>query len=172
LKLRRLKESSKPDKVVSRALKDFGGIRRTESVAKQAAANLDWFSGAKWQELKSRLLPLSSKRPYQREREVADWLAEEFSGFGPKQSRNFLQALGLTRYEIPIDSRISKWLRNDFGFPLSVGAGALGDRVYYCFVNDIIRELCAKAGVYPCVLDAVLFARVDEGAWNGSKSPF
>jgi len=83
-----------------------------------------------------------------------------------------LQALGLTRYEIPIDSRISKWLRNDFGFPLSVGASALSDHVYYCFVNDIIRELCKKAGIYPCVLNAVLFARVDNGAWKDSKSPF
>jgi hypothetical protein len=36
---------------------------------------------------------------------VAGYIQETFEGFGPKQSRNLLQALGLTRYEIPIDIR-------------------------------------------------------------------
>ena len=33
-------------------------------------------------------------------------MSERLAGFGPKQARNLLQGLGLTRYEIPIDSRI------------------------------------------------------------------
>jgi len=37
-------------------------------------------------------------------------LLQELKGIGPKQSRNLRQALGLLRYEIPIDSRIVKWL--------------------------------------------------------------
>jgi hypothetical protein len=92
-------------------------------------------------------------------------------GLGPKQSRNFLQCLGLTRYEIPIDSRITKWL-NDFGFPVALGAAALSDPDYYAFVNDGVRELCKAAGTYPCVFDAVVFSRVDKGGWEGRKFVF
>lgn len=41
LRLGRLKRSSDAQKEISRVLKNFGGIRRTESIAKQAKANLD-----------------------------------------------------------------------------------------------------------------------------------
>ena len=42
-----------------------------------------------------------------RERETARWIASRLVGFGPKQSRNLLQSLGLGRYEIPLDSRFA-----------------------------------------------------------------
>ena len=79
-----------------------------------------------------------------KERQIADNLANEFDGFGPKQSRNFLQALGLTKYEIPIDSRITNWL-NDFGFPLRLTSLPLSDVGYYHFVSDGIQNLCEKS---------------------------
>ena len=41
------------------------------------------------------------------ERQAADYFADHFAGFGPKQSRNLLQSLGLARYEVPIDSSSS-----------------------------------------------------------------
>lgn len=109
---------------------------------------------------------------YTVERKVATWVAENFAGLGPKQSRNFLQSLGLTRYEIPIDSRIVKWLRHDFEFPLAIGAAALSDPDYYGFVNDVFRDLCREAGTYPCVLDSILFSRVDAGKRDRVLSPF
>jgi thermostable 8-oxoguanine DNA glycosylase len=96
-----------------------------------------------------------------KERNIADKLANEFKGFGPKQSRNFLQALGLTKYEIPIDSRITTWL-NNFGFPLSLTSQPLGDLGYYHFVLDGIQELCEKADIYPCILDAAIFSSFDK----------
>jgi len=105
------------------------------------------------------------------ERNISDNLANDFDGFGPKQSRNFLQALGLTKYEIPIDSRITNWL-NDFGFPLTLTSSPLGDKGYYHFVSDGIQELCEKAKIYPCILDAAIFSSFDNGEWTDDNTIF
>lgn len=99
------------------------------------------------------------------ERDIADNLANNLRGFGPKQSRNFLQALGLSKYEIPIDSRITTWL-NDFGFPIKLNSSSLGDPGYYHFVSDGIQKLCKKAEVYPCILDAAIFSSFDNDEWT------
>jgi hypothetical protein len=82
------------------------------------------------------------------EREAADFIDNHFAGFGPKQSRNQLQSLGLTQHEIPIDSRITKWL-NQFGFPVRLSASALADPNYYCFVMDGFQALCRACDVGP-----------------------
>jgi hypothetical protein len=71
--------------------------------------------------------------------------------------------LGLTRYEVPIDSRITRWL-NEFGFPVTLSADALSDRNYYRFVSEGIRELCDACHIYPCLLDAAIFSSYDEEA--------
>lgn len=102
------------------------------------------------------------------ERELADYLKVKLKGFGPKQSRNFLQALGLTKYEIPIDSRIIGWL-NDFGFPINLSSTLLSDNNYYHFVSDGIQELCEKADIYPCVFDAVVFSSFDNDEWTAEN---
>ena len=107
----------------------------------------------------------------QEERTIADKLANNFYGFGPKQSRNFLQALGLTKYEIPIDSRITNWL-NDFGFPVTLTSSPLGDTGYYHFVSDGIQELCEKAKIYPCILDAAIFSSFDNDEWTDENTIF
>jgi len=99
------------------------------------------------------------------ERKLADKLHNDFVGFGPKQSRNFLQSLGLTRYEIPIDSRITNWL-NDFGFPVTLTSSPLGDKGYYHFVLNGIQEICRKAEIYPCILDAAIFSSYDNSEWT------
>lgn len=105
------------------------------------------------------------------EREIADQLADQFDGFGPKQSRNFLQALGLTRYEIPIDSRITNWL-NKFGFPVTLTSSPLGDTGYYHFDLDGIQELCRQADIYPCILDAAIFSSFDNDEWTDDNVRF
>ena len=99
------------------------------------------------------------------ERKIADELDSELVGFGPKQSRNFLQSLGLTRYEIPVDSRITNWL-NEFGFPVALTSKPLGDSGYYHFILDGIQELCKKAEIYPCIFDAAIFSSFDAGEWT------
>lgn len=106
-----------------------------------------------------------------KERIIADNLHNDFKGFGPKQSRNFLQALGLTKYEIPIDSRITTWL-NEFGFPATLTSSALGDKGYYHFILDGILELCEKAQVYPCILDAAIFSSFDNDEWTNENIIF
>ena len=105
------------------------------------------------------------------ERKIADKIDDDFKGFGPKQSRNFLQALGLTRYEIPIDSRIINWL-NKFGFPVTLTSEPLGDKGYYHFVLDGIQELCKKAAIYPCILDAAIFSSFDYEEWTEENVRF
>jgi thermostable 8-oxoguanine DNA glycosylase len=91
-----------------------------------------------------------------------------FEGFGPKQARNFLQALGLTRYEIPIDSRVTDWLNRN-GFPLELTAAALADRNYYLFILDAIQRLCEKAEIFPCLLDAAIFSAADSSEFTEAQ---
>lgn len=111
---------------------------------------------------------LSSNSSNETERIVADILDDTLIGFGPKQSRNFLQALGLTKYEIPIDSRIIDWL-NKFGFPVTLRSNALQDKAYYHFVSDGIQILCDKAGVYPCIFDTAIFSSFDNNEWTSEN---
>ena len=111
------------------------------------------------------LASLNGQASKEIERKIADNLSDMFIGFGPKQSRNFLQALGLTKYEIPIDSRITDWL-NKFGFPVSLDSTALQDKGYYHFVSDGIQILCERANIYPCVLDAAIFSSIDNNQWT------
>jgi thermostable 8-oxoguanine DNA glycosylase len=115
-----------------------------------------------------RLKGIDSK---EEERKIADKLNNDYDGFGPKQARNFLQTLGLSRYEIPIDSRITNWL-NDFGFPVILTSSPLGDKGYYHFVSDGIQELCEKAEIYPCLLDAAIFSSFDNGGWRKDNTIF
>ena len=171
LKLSSVKKNRNTSKFVTKTLQRHGGIRLVNTIGSRAAENLSWFSRPRWPELKDRLSSLEYSRGYSPERKTANWLASEFSGLGPKQSRNFLQCLGLTRHEIPIDSRITKWL-NEFGFPVTLSASALGDPHYYDFVSDGVRELCKAAGIYSCIFDAVVFSMVDKGGWERRKIVF
>ena len=86
---------------------------------------------------------------------------QNLKGFGPKQSRNLWQSLGLTRYEIPIDSRIVKWL-NYNEFPFTLSASGLSDENYYQFIMDSIQKWCLEADIIPCVLDGAIFSSYDE----------
>ena len=117
------------------------------------------------------LYELKGSQTKEAEREFADYLNELLSGFGPKQSRNFLQTLGLTKYEIPIDSRIIKWL-NKYEFPFILSASLLSDKGYYHLVSDGIQSLCSKAEVYPCILDAAIFSSYDQGEWTEENTIF
>jgi len=143
----------------------FGGIRFSNRLSGHIAENLHLLEQGLWEEAFAILDTLRLDQTLQREREAADFIDNRFEGFGPKQSRNLLQSLGLTKYEVPIDSRITKWL-NRFGFPVRLSAQALSDRHYYRFVSEGFQQLCAQSGVYPCVLDAAIFSSFDEGGWS------
>ncbi len=155
---------------VKQNLKENNLTRYINRISRFFARNIEKIQNENWiiiQELND----LKDKDSKQIERKFADKLSENYDGFGPKQSRNFLQALGLTKYEIPIDSRITKWL-NDFGFPVTLTSSPLGDKGYYHFVSDGIQELCEKAEIYPCMLDAAIFSSYDNGEWTEENTRF
>lgn len=142
-------------------LTNFGGIRRSGKIAEEVQHNFRWLENGGWREVKEQVENLRcSPRTQKLEISTADFIDDNLKGFGPKQARNLLQGLGLTKYEIPIDSRITKWL-NDFGFPVGLSAVALADRSYYGFVSQGFRTLCDACGIYPCLLDAAIFSSYD-----------
>jgi hypothetical protein len=73
--------------------------------------------------------------------------------------------LGLSRFEIPIDSRITKWL-NSFGSPVRLTANAVADPAYYDFVSDGFQRLSEACEIVPCVLDAAIFSSFDGDGWT------
>lgn len=93
------------------------------------------------------------------EREAVNYLCDcsEFKGFGPKQSRHLWQALGYTRYEIPIDSRVTNWFNDNEIFPVPLSKKGLADKKYYEGILDIIHKMCYKIDILHCAFDAALF---------------
>ncbi len=141
-----------------------GGIRRSTKIAEEVAYNFRWLErDGGWHEAEEQIERLRGNRTQNTEMETANFIDDNLKGFGPKQSRNLLQELGITRYEVPIDSRITRWL-NDFRFPVTLSAVALSDRNYYRFVSEGKRELCDACAVYPCLLDAAIFSSYDKDA--------
>lgn len=157
--------------LVAKVLRMAGGIRFTDKIASELAQNLDGLEGGLWPDTLAQCNRLTRPVPREVEIEVAQQIQAHFLGFGPKQSRNLLQSLGLTRYEIPIDSRLTDWL-NQFGFPVRLTATALGDDNYYRFISDGIQALCERSGVLPCIFDAAVFASRDSVAWTDENVIF
>jgi hypothetical protein len=160
-----LHAAKKRETSITQALTQAGGIRFAPTIASQLAVNFSYLEEGEWTRALRECNRLTRPVSREVEKEVAYYIKRQFEGFGPKQSRNFLQSLGLTRYEVPIDSRVTDWL-NEFGFPIRLSAAALADSNYYDLVSDGIQALCAKSGVFPCILDAVVFALKDGDAWT------
>lgn len=139
-------------------------LRRSNTIAKEITQNIA-FIRDNWNKLNSHIEQVVNRSGQDTERSAANYIQENLRGFGPKQSRNLLQSLGIARYEIPIDSRITKWL-NKFGFPVYLTATALGDPSYYNFISDGFQELAHACGLYPCVLDAIIFSSYDNDGWT------
>lgn len=149
-------------KTVKETLSKYG-LRRTERIAEEIDGAVNWLKEHGWPAVKSQLDSISSYTSAKKERAVACFLQEHFKGLGPKQSRNLIQWMGLSKYEIPLDSRTVKVLR-DLKFPVPLSAAALSDEDYYCFIEDGIQQLMAKIDVYPCVFDACAFASLESDA--------
>ncbi|RWI14535.1 MAG: hypothetical protein EOQ92_28735 [Mesorhizobium sp.] len=158
--------SPRPEAFIADALSAAGGIRFVPTIAEHLAQNFQLLENGEWDvalgQCNRLLQPVSAKE----ERVAAAYMRDSFAGFGPKQARNLLQALGLTRYEIPIDSRVVAWLNNHLGFPVRLSAIGLADANYYDFVSDGIQALCAECEVFPCVLDAAIFSLQDGNGWD------
>lgn len=153
---------------VLRTIQQAGGIRRGVTISKQAATNWKRLDGGLWSEVEqwfSRLRAQRSRKPHPddtyAEREAARWADEHFAGLGPKQSRHLWQALGLTRYEIPLDSRVAAWINANLS--TKVDESRLSNVKYYESVLDYIQAVCRKAKVLPCEFDAAAFDFEDSG---------
>lgn len=167
ISLEMCKNADSIENFLNSRLMNFGGIRFSNNISKRATANFDKLEKGGWEEIIEWLEKLKSQRMepphtshYHLERCAAKYMSQ-YEGFGPKQSRNFWQALGLMRYEFVLDSRITAWLKNN-QFPVPLSATALGDEGYYLFLSDILRELCNRANVLPCILDAAIFINSDK----------
>jgi len=166
---------------VAETLEAYGGIRYYNNIGDACEVNLERLDSGGWDELCSELEKLVAARTREpeasdseTERNVATYLSEEFAGHGfhrvgSKQARNILQILGLTRYEIPLDSRITKWLNTNFDLPYHVSGSGLSNREYYHFIMDIVQESCSAASVLPCVFDAAVFSSYDTN-WTKSSA--
>lgn len=160
-----------PEMFIAKALRAAGGIRFADKIASELSQNFSLLEASEWAPTLEQCNRLTRLVPRDVEIEVAEHVQKHFLGFGPKQSRNVLQSLGLTRYEIPIDSRLTDWL-NEFGFPVRLSAGALQDANYYRFISDGIHMLCERSGVLPCVFDAAVFALRDSADWTDENVIF
>ena len=149
---------------VEKTITNFGGLRRGKIIGQEISINYKWINKNGWIEINKMLDKLPVNNTVKNERDFAKFIMDNLKGFGPKQSRNLLQSLGITKYEIPIDSRIVRWL-NNFGFPIKLSATALSDENYYNFIMDGFQQLCRESDIYPCVLDAVIFSSYDQEEW-------
>lgn len=165
-------------------------IQYKNKIANFAAHNLTWLGkDGGWEKLDRWLQPLKEQRKTKPqlshksfEREVANNFNLYFKGIGPKQSRNYLQLLGLTRYEIPIDSRFINWIIAN-QFPLYLDGVYIGslDRnkintrlstlFWYDSILDKLQELSTKCSILPVELDGCVFASFDE-EWKEGEIPF
>jgi len=148
-------------------LTKFGGIRRTNKISEEIKFNFNWLENGGWDkviEISEKLIEARKQKPNLENIKIertACLLVQNLKGIGPKQSRNLWQALGLTRYEIPIDSRIIKWLNNN-GFPFTLSASGLSNENYYQLLIDGIQKWCLESNIFPCVLDAAIFSSYDK----------
>ncbi len=146
-------------------LKKFGGLRRSTTISEELATNMRFLEAGGWKDTLHHLEQVRLNPSPKTERRAAEFLADKLTGIGPKQSRNLLQCLGISQWETPIDSRITRWL-NINGFPLRLSAANLADREYYNFVMDGFQELCKACRLSPCVLDAAIFSSYDGNGWT------
>ena len=162
LSLHACQQSKDVELFVLQTLTDYGGIRRTSTIARQAKQNYDWLQSGGWTEIRALYEELSHQLQREprnsdkaSERQAASQLDQDLAGIGPKQSRNLLQWIGLTRYEIPLDSRVCAWVNDNLSF--HIDSAKLVGTAYYEQMLDHLQGICAEAEVLPCIFDAAAF---------------
>lgn len=139
------------EKLFQEVFQTFGNTKYVNKVPKFFSANFEFLEETDW-DLESEIKgSLERELTIFDERKLADMVDRSFKGFGSKEARSFLLALGVTKYEIPIDIPLIRWLEN-FGFPIKFSKTALQDILFYHFVSDGIQKLCEISDIYPCVL--------------------
>jgi hypothetical protein len=147
-------------------LKEHKVGRHQRVISHQLTENFHRLEAGGWRDALDQCNSLRSLQPRDAESSVADHLENILLGIGPKQARNILQALCLTRYEIPIDSRVTNWLNKELSFPFKISSAALSDRAIYRLIMDGICALCTECDIFPCLLDAAIFGSMDKDEWS------
>jgi hypothetical protein len=146
-----LLKASSIEYTIKEIFQAFGVTKYLERVPKYFSSNFKYLAETNWN-LESEInFSLKQDLTKDEERKLADKVDRSFKGFGSKEARSFLLALGVTKYEIPIDYKLLKWL-NIFDFPIKFSKIALQDILFYHFVSDGIQKLCEISEIYPCVL--------------------
>jgi len=137
-------------------------IRFNKTIAERLAKDFEWLKSGGWIQVEEAFSTLASTNRgaatecIATERKAAQLVMDNMFGFGPKQSRNLWMCLGLTRYEIPIDSRVAKWF-GALSPPLVINMKKIGQPRYYVEIESHIQALCQEAQVLPCLMDAAVF---------------
>lgn len=137
------------------------GLRRYSMIAEQLTLAHEQLDNGEWKDIKPLLRKIAASPNKETERKTAKELQNRYKGLGPKQSRNLIQWMGLSQFEIPIDSRVSKVLRN-LNFPLPLKPKLLGDEEYYALVLDGLQSILNDIDILPCVFDAAAFASLQQ----------
>lgn len=155
------KKSSSIEELLKREFSK-AGLRRGNTMADYLSKILSTLENGEWETLLKHLSTIESRTTREKELKVAQYLQSNlYPGLGPKQSRNFIQWLGLSRYEIPLDSRVLKKLK-ELGCEFVPPATALSDETVYRLLQDGVQQLAAMLNIYPCYLDACIFSSFDE----------
>lgn len=133
-------------------------IRFNQRIARQLIEILTILEKGEWNNLIFQLKTLVPQHSREDEIKVINYLLGDgkLVGIGQKQARNFLQWLGLSIYEVPIDTRVCKILKSCGCNFVPNGVG-LQDGTVYRYMEDGINVLAEKLGIKPCILDACMF---------------
>ncbi len=155
-----------PDRIgaVATGIIARNGLWRANKIGAQAEKNATWLRNGGFDEIRERIVHLARRPDPDFERATAVFLAENLKGIGPKQSRNFLLNTGVMFYEIPIDSRVSHWVREHLaaGATLPLSDKTLADPEFYALVLDRLRQLAQDASLTPVEFDAIMFGATTE----------
>lgn len=154
------RDAANLDKMLDRELTQ-AGLRRAPTIAKNLAIIWNHLETGEWKELIQQLEALRTYPTILKERSVVDYLlGGKYPGLGQKQSRNFIQWVGVSRYEVPLDSRVLKKMK-ELGASFIPSGSALTDEAVYLFVQECLQQVARALDIYPCMLDACIFASFD-----------
>ena len=73
----------------------FGGLRRGNKIGGEVESNFKWLEKNGWDVVQKIVEEINNNQTKETERRSARIIMQNLKGFGPKQSRNLLQALGI-----------------------------------------------------------------------------
>ncbi|NKB32636.1 MAG: hypothetical protein GKR91_06015 [Pseudomonadales bacterium] len=135
------------------------GIGKNKQISEYLKEIYDLLEGGDWVILIESLKSLKKNTTIRKERETAKYVTR-YKGLGNKQSRNFLQWLGVSKFEIPIDSRVTNKMKK-MVCEFVPSPSALQDISTYLFLENSLQIISKKLYIHPCVLDACMFIEND-----------